>query len=369
MNSILGSSSFEQLSATKELVDHDITKTLNFGNISKPISFNMGDNQNYCKVRPKALLPSKNNPRPDWQIDDNWLIKHVGIDMEDIFESNQCSTCLVKIEEKEIEGKIKEIAIYPKFEELINYPNESCKKDYDFLIDLSKSIREIGQIQPIEIESDSKTNSLVVLEGHLRRLACILGRVPYLNAIRNEGLQNLTQREKRERQITENSLRFNVSLYGNFKLAFEECEINKSLTVRELSNRLKINKDLASAFIKIISNPNKFHSSIFDALKGGFISSKAFIKAISIKRLDKQELFINKILNKESIVNNAPRGREGRKKSIATFTIKNCDNCIKAGKNLFNYIPDLKKISGIDNVQSVEDMISVLKALESLLLK
>ena len=78
----------------------DVTRSLNFGNVSKQVSFNDGNNEGYYKVRPKALKPSPHNPRPDWVIDDGWLVKHVGIDMEDIFESNMNLNCLVKINEE-----------------------------------------------------------------------------------------------------------------------------------------------------------------------------------------------------------------------------------------------------------------------------
>jgi len=152
---------------------NDASRTLNFGNVSKQMSFNDGNNEGYYKVRPKALKSSEHNPRPDWVIDDLWLVRHVGIDMEDIFESNLNSNCLVKINEQEVNGKVIELVSYPDFKDLINHPNIGQKKEYDFLVDLAKSIRDIGQIQPIEIESNHETNTLVVLEGHLRRLACI----------------------------------------------------------------------------------------------------------------------------------------------------------------------------------------------------
>ena len=99
---------------------------------------------------------------------------------------------------------------------------------------------------------------MVVLEGHLRRLACILGRIPYINAIRNEGLHDLSRREKINRQITENSLRTNVTVYGHYKLACDEIKEIPNVTVRELSARLKIQKDLASSLIKLISNLIQF---------------------------------------------------------------------------------------------------------------
>ena len=276
----------------------DVTRSLNFGNVSKQVSFNDGNNEGYYKVRPKALKPSPHNPRPDWVIDDVWLVKHVGIDMEDIFESNMNLNCLVKINEEEIDGKLTESIIFPQFEDLLNAPNIAQKKEYDFLINLAKSIRETGQIQPIEIESDSENNTLVVLEGHLRRLACILGRVPYIKAIRNEGLHSLSRRDKIGRQIIENSLRTNISVFGNFKLASEEIKENQKITVRDLSTRLKIQKDLASTLIKLISYPDKYHSSIYSALESGQLSANNLIKVVSYNRQDRQELFIHKLLQK-----------------------------------------------------------------------
>lgn len=361
-------------SKKKAISRNDITRALNFGNVSTQVSFNDGNNEGYYKVRPKALMPSEHNPRPDWVIDDNWLVKHLSVDMQDIFESDTDSTCLVKLQEDMIDGKSVEYAIYPEFEDLLNSPDVAQKKEYEFLVNLSKSIRVTGQIQPIEIESNAESNTLVVLEGHLRRLACILGRIPYIKAIRNEGLHNLTRKEKIDRQITENSLRSNVTVYGNYKLACEEFEEGKKLTVRELSGRLKIHRALASAFIKLISNTDKYHPSILQALEAGNLSTNSLIKAVSFSRQDRQEFFIIKFLQKNNVASSemvktlVSRGTEGRKRAVASMQIKTTENCIKAGNKLLSYIPDLKGFSNISEVSSVEDMVKLLKSFEEFLL-
>lgn len=377
MSMILGNKKFEQektASAKTYPSKSDATQTLNFGNVSKQVSFNDGNNEGYYKVRPKALSPSNHNPRPDWIINDDWLIQHVGIDMNDIFETNMDSACLVKIIEEEIDGKNVESIIYPEFSELKNNPNIAQKNEYEFLISLSKSIREVGQIQPIEIESNTESKTLIVLEGHLRRLACILGRVPYIKAIRNEGLQHLTRKEKINRQITENSLRTNVSVFGHFKLAYDEIKEDPKISIRELSTRLKIKKDLASSIIKLVLNPEKYHSLIIETLKDGHLSSNNFIKVVSITRQDQQVLFLNKLLKKNKIdfieqeKKVAPRGIDGRKRSVASMQIKSKDNCIKAGNKLLQYLPELSTYAKISNVASVEDMVNLLKSLETFLL-
>ena len=364
-------------SKKKTTSNNDITRALNFGNVSTQVSFNDGNSEGYYKVRPKALKPSDHNPRPDWVIDDNWLIKHVGVDMHDIFESDtdSNSNCLVKLQEDTVDNKSVEYAIYPEFEDLLNSPNVAQKKEYEFLVNLSKSIRTTGQIQPIEIESNTESNTLVVLEGHLRRLACILGRVPYIKAIRNEGLHNLSRKEKIERQITENSLRSNVTVYGNYKLACEEIEEGKKLTVRDLSSRLKIQRDLAAAFIKLISNPIKYHPLILQTLAAGNLSANNLIKVVSLGRQDRQESFLIKLLQKNNLISSdvaAPiisRGTEGRKRSVASMQIKTTENCIKAGNKLLSCIPDLKSFSNISEVSSVDDMVSLLKSFEDFLLE
>ncbi len=362
-------------SKKKTTSSNDITRALNFGNVSTQVSFNDGNSEGYYKVRPKALKPSDHNPRPDWVIDDNWLIKHVGVDMHDIFESDTDSNCLVKLQEDTVDNKSVEYAIYPEFEDLLNSPNVAQKKEYEFLVNLSKSIRTTGQIQPIEIESNTESNTLVVLEGHLRRLACILGRVPYIKAIRNEGLHNLSRKEKIERQITENSLRSNVTVYGNYKLACEEIEEGKKLTVRDLSSRLKIQRDLAAAFIKLISNPIKYHPLILQTLAAGNLSANNLIKVVSLGRQDRQESFLIKLLQKNNLISSdvaAPiisRGTEGRKRSVASMQIKTTENCIKAGNKLLSCIPDLKSFSNISEVSSVDDMVSLLKSFEDFLLE
>lgn len=379
MTMILGNNMSEtdsiSTSKKKATSSSDITRALNFGNVSKQVSFNDGNNEGYYKVRPKALKPSDHNPRPDWVIDDNWLIKHVGVDMNDIFESDTDSNCLVKLQEDTIDHKSVEHAIYPEFEDLLNSPDIAQKKEYEFLVNLSKSIRTTGQIQPIEIESNTESNTLVVLEGHLRRLACILGRIPYIKAIRNEGLHNLSRKEKIERQITENSLRSNVTVYGNYKLACEEIEEGKKLTVRDLSSRLKIQRDLASVFIKLISNPIKYHPLILQTLSAGNLSANNLIKVVSLSRQDRQESFLIKLLQKNNLISSdvatpvIPRGTEGRKRSVASMQIKTTENCIKAGNKLLSCIPDLKGFSNISEVSSVEDMVNLLKSLEDFLLE
>lgn len=352
----------------------DITRALNFGNVSKQVSFNDGNNEGYYQVRPKALQPSKHNPRPDWVINDNWLVKHVRIDMDDIFESNPDVTCLVQLKEEEIDGRVVEYAIYPEFKNLLHSPDIAQKKEYEFLVNLSKSIRETGQIQPIEIESNIETNTLVVLEGHLRRLACILGRVPYIKAIRNEGLHNLSRREKIDRQITENSLRSNISVFGNYKLACEEIKENHKITVRELSSQLKIERNLASTLIKLISTTDKYHPSILGALEAGCLSANNLMKVVAIVRQNRQELFISKLLQKNNtqlpnqIQQVISRGTDGRKRSVASMQIKSTENCVKAGNKLLELIPELKDHANISVVSSVDDMVQLLKSLEYFLL-
>ena len=355
-----------------ESVNNGTTRALNFGNVSKQVSFNDGNKEGYYQVRPKALRPSQHNPRPDWVIDDEWLVRHVGIDMADIFESNLDSHCLIKIQEEEHNGEILESVIYPEFEALINNPDPAQKKDYDFLVSLSKSIRDVGQIQPIEIESDEENNTLVVLEGHLRRLACILGRIPYIKAIRNESLHDLSKREKVARQITENSLRTNVSVYGNYLLSIDEINENPKISVRDLAGRLKIHKDLASAFIKLINQSDKYHPVILETLKKGDLSANNLIKVISHNRHDRQLLFIEKLLkknNKEIALEPTARGRDGRKRSVATFQIKSQESCIKAGNNLLKHIPSLREYSKLSSVSSVDDMVMLLKKFEEFLLE
>jgi len=122
MSMIIGNGSSAPTAAPKKTShsNGDAIRALNFGNVSTQVSFNDGDKEGYYKVRPKALKPSDHNPRPDWVINDSWLVKHVGIDMQDIFESNMDLNCLVQIKEEVVDGKSIEIVIYPEFEQLLN---------------------------------------------------------------------------------------------------------------------------------------------------------------------------------------------------------------------------------------------------------
>lgn len=359
----------------QERKNTNATQSLNFGTVSKQLSFNDGNKEGYYQVRPKALMPSIHNPRPDWVINDDWLVRHVGINMQDVFENEFDSNCLVKLNEVEEKDKIIEVVDFPEFKNLYNSPDSSQKKEYEFLVSLATSIRETGQIQPIEIESDSENNKLVVLEGHLRRLACILGRIPYIKAIRNEGLQNLTKREKIDRQITENSIRSNISVYGNYKLACNELSENPRSTVREITSRLRIQNTLAASYMKLIKKPDDFHPLILEALQASLLSTRNLIKVVSFKRKDMQEQFIMKIINKNKVeafsskLETSKRGTTGAKKSVATFRIKSTENCIRAGRKLLRCMPELSEFSDIKEVKSVEDMVMLLNDLEKYLLE
>ena len=59
---------------------------------------------------------------------------------------------------------------------------------------------------------------------------------------------------------------------------------------------------------------------------------------------------------------------DGRKKSVATMQIKTQEHCVKAGKKLLDLIPQLKSISSIEQVNSVEDLAILLKSFEKFLL-
>jgi hypothetical protein len=57
----------------------------------------------------------------------------------------------------------------------------------------------------------------------------IRARIPYIKAIRNEVLHTISKKDKIARQITENSLRTNVSVHGNYLLAKDEIIENAKI--------------------------------------------------------------------------------------------------------------------------------------------
>jgi ParB/RepB/Spo0J family partition protein len=351
------------------------TESLNFGNISKELTFNNGS-EGYFKVRPKALIESSHNPRPDWKINDEWLKKHVHVDFDDVFEDSLESDCLVRIEETEVDGNIIEDALFPTFDELDNSPDPSAKPQYEFLIELAQSIRLEGQIQPIEVESSSDNKSLVVLEGHLRRLACILGRVPYLKAIRNEGLHGLSKEEKVGRQISENSVRKDVSLWGKYLLVESLLQEHPKLTIREVSERLKLNKTLVGYLVKLYAS--KSSPKIPKALELDLITTRNLGIVLGYKQISAQEQALKKILKGQYVLlcddgeleepKVQPKG-SGRTRTVSSLQIKSKENCVKAGNRLLELVPELSTSVSLSEVQSVEDMDKVLKSFLDYLLK
>ena len=374
-DSLSNSGKKETLKPKRTPVVRSTTENLNFGNISKELNFNNSE-EGYFKVRPKALVASTHNPRPDWDIDDAWLVSHVAVDFKDIFESNMNAKCLVKITELETEDGIKEKVVFPSFDELLGNPDESTRAQYDFLVELAKSIHQQGQIQPIEVESNLDSQTLTVVEGHLRRLACILGRVPYIKAIRNEGLKHLNKESKIERQIAENSVRKNVSIWGVYNLAAGILDSNHKISVRDLGQKLSISKNFAAALKKLYLDSSSQSAKILPLMKENKLSSKSIIHVLSIKNIKDQDEWLNMKFaleaSDESVIPvekiTKVRGKDGRKKSVATIKIKNKDNCIKAGNRLLTIIPQLSELSDISNVESVEDMITIFDALEKYLL-
>lgn len=352
-----------------------ITQSLNLGNISKELTLNTGE-EGLCKIRPKSLRPSAHNPRPDWYIDDLWLKQHALVDFDDVFENELESSCLVKITEVEENGDITEKVVFPDFNALQGNPEFKTKKQYEFLVELARSIRDIGQVQPIEVETNHESNCFVVLEGHLRRLACILGRVPFIKAVRNEGLQEVNRDIKVERQITENSLRKSLSPYGVYKLVAEFLEASPGLTTREISNKVKISQTYASLYKKLVVSQKKISPLIYICLEKDLLSSRSLKSILAAKSLKSQENLLKKFLGKEyesltEYKNSKPKEivKEGRKRSVSMFKISTESDCIRAGNKLLSLLPSLKANSELKEVSSIEDMDKVLNALVNILLE
>lgn len=371
----LKSPSKTKRSNSKKVKPLSTVESLNLGNISKELTLNSGE-KGLCKIRPKALKPSSHNPRPDWHIDDEWLIKHLLVDFDDLFENDLDSNCLVKIREFEEGGKVFEYAEFPAFSELYADPDPGTESDYNFLVDLAKSIREVGQVQPIEVETDHENGCFIVLEGHLRRLACIIGRLQYIDAVRNEGLQDLDIDKKVERQITENSLRKNLSPFGIFKLVSHFIEADPKISTRELANKIKISQTNASVFKKLFVNRSKISALVYISLEKDLLHIKALRTILAVKSINAQEKILKTIIGTDfenmvetKKVETKVRHKDGRKRTVSSFKISSEENCIKAGNKLINLLPDISERTSLMKVNSVEDMDKVLEALVNYLLE
>ena len=296
---------------------------------------------------PWELIPDPSNPRPGEVINDDWLKRVLKL-------SSDNSLCGIR------EGEW----FIPPFESLSGDLGGAKKEDYDFLVHLSESIRHDGLIEPIEIfladkdhepeffESSDKDHGYVVLEGHQRRLAAMLGGIKNVTCIQitdDTLLAKLKVKHRKiRRQLSENNLRKNLSVGQNYQIVkqlFESLGEGEELSAEELKDIIGLGLKAAQALRKIVVEPEgRYPGLLYEKLVDGSLTLKrlreltpmSFDEIIDELSNTKSKAFVGQ---KKKIA----RGTSGgRKKSSATFKINSKEDSELLSNYLKNIIPDLK---------------------------
>lgn len=274
---------------------------------------------------PTSLIPDPYNPRPGEVIDDFWLKKHLKIGTKD-------SLCKLNTETGDY--------LIPDLSELGVEYDEKLEESYNFLRGLALSIRTDGLIEPIEIFLADKKNDpayfekndldygYVVLEGHQRRLAAIMGDVHAVTCIEivdETLLAKLKVRHRKlRRQLSENNLRKGLSVYQNYEIVkrlLEEKE-NQSITRKELSSIIGLNEPIAGALREIIINADNYPSLLFRKISEGHLTFKK-IRELAFKSYDEVLSILESDKKPKNTVEKKSRGRQGGAiKKSASFKVK-----------------------------------------------
>jgi len=311
---------------------------------------------------PWLLIPDPNNPRPGEIIDDGWLHRVLKLGKPD-------SLCFAS------EGGW----VVPKFDSLSGDLGGAKKEDYEFLVQLSESIRHDGLIEPIEIFLADKKyepeyfhnidleHGYVVLEGHQRRLAAMLGGINRVTCIKitDEGLlaRLKVKHRKLRRQLSENNLRKEVSAgqhYQIVKQLFSTLMDGEDLSASELSQISGLNIKSAETLKKVVcAKEGRYPSVLYKNLLDDALSMRK-LRDLSSKSFDEINDYFSPVLTpvktKAKVKVRGMKG--GRVKRSVSFKLSNEDDTVAVNSYLAKVVPELE----ID-----EDESSPFKQLESLL--
>tara|TARA_B110000879_G_C11146526_1_gene502693 strand:- start:713 stop:1831 length:1119 start_codon:yes stop_codon:yes gene_type:complete len=344
--------------AKKRIMSKAIKKTGNSSTVSKAgitASLEYTRGKELVEHNPWSLIPDPNNPRPREVIDDVWMKRVLKLGYTN-------SLCFY-----DGSGNW----IIPDFDSLSGDLNGAKKDDYDFLVQLSKSIRVDGLIEPIEIFLADKSyepdyfvdNNLehgyVVLEGHQRRLAALIGGIDKVTCIKitdDTLLAKLkVKHRKLRRQLSENNLRKEITPAQHYLIVkdlFSSLDKGDDLTGEQLSEITGLNLKISQVLKKIvIAKEGRYPNILYQKLIGGELSMRA-LRGIAFKTFeeisdffsnaDKSELPKEKLKSKVKPISRGTSG--GRVKKSAIFKISSSDDSLVLSQYLIKAMPNLKLI-------------------------
>lgn len=303
---------------------------------------------------PFLLIPDPNNPRPGDEIDDKWLKEHLRIGTTN-------SLCFF--------NQTNNTFHIPTFDDLKKTNKtikDTLRDDYNFLRDLAFSIRRDGLIEPIEIFLADKNNDLeyfknisdefgyVILEGHQRRLAAMIGEVQTVTCIEITDETTLARlkvkHRKLRRQLSENNLRKGLTITQNFLLVKEiiNDDEGKLISVKELSSIIGLNEDIAGALRRLCLNYRQLPPEMIKLVETNSVSFK-WIRAWVGKPYSEIQQEIDRLKSKNEINPSIgkkkvkPRGYNGGAvKRSATFRVKDVQDTNILRDYLLKKIPEAK---------------------------
>ena len=322
------------------------------------------DNIQLKKFFPLSILPDPNNPRPKWSIDDAWLNRHLFL--------NNDAKCLVKIDEDGFDPILRDspLEYIPSFDELANSPAESARVDYEEMRELAISIATIGQIQPIEVTL--RTNDLYVVEGHLRRLACLLARRRVVIGVLNNTLTDKTERQILSRQMAENGRRVNLRASELFEIGHkylstfkDESKPNKL----EMSRFLGISNRRIGPLIECMGSYPDGNKSIpvelLECIEKDLVTPNSLQAIMAFKQFSRRRKEALKLLETENpkIIS---KPTKLSKPSSDKFNWKpSSKSAGSIGNLMLARFPELASM-GVDSVNNLKELSELMKALESI---
>ncbi len=164
---------------------------------------------------------------------------------------------------------------------------------------LSKSLKRFGMLQPIEVRWDEQLGKHVIMHGERRYRAAKLGGIESIPCIFREG--ELTESEKKQRQLTENCLREDLTPMEQAR-AFKELMALNTWTTYELSEALCLSQPLVSQRMSLFS----LDESIQEQVASGEISGASGYHLAQIKNHEEQielagEIVASK-LNRDEVI-------------------------------------------------------------------
>jgi len=128
---------------------------------------------------------------------------------------------------------------------------EQVRKEFNGLQKLADSIKKFGVLQPIEVRWKGELGKHVIMQGERRYRAAKLSGLESIPCIFGEG--ELGESEKKQRQLTENCLREDLTPMEQAN-AFQELMVLNSWNAQQLAEALCLSKALVSQRLAVLRN-------------------------------------------------------------------------------------------------------------------